>query len=67
MNFAGTLAETPLDCTDSDDSHLEDNYPRTSANEINLLSNIQREISKYMKGKGSFGQALFAHIQVLQV
>ena len=48
MNFVGTLVETPLDCTDPGDSHLEDNCPRTSANEMDLSIIIQREIAKYM-------------------
>ena len=60
MSFVGTLAETPLDCTDYNDSHLEDNFPCTSANEIDLSSIIERKIAKYMKGKGSSSQALFA-------
>ena len=60
MNFVGTLVETPLDCIDPGDSHLKDNCPRTSTNGMDQSSIIQREIAKYMKGKESSGQALFA-------
>ena len=59
-NLAGPLLETPLDWGSTEEPNHEDTNHTTSLNVIDLSAIIQKEITKYIKGKGSLAQALFA-------
>ena len=60
-NLSGPLLETPLNCGNSEEPNHEDTNHKTSLSDIDLSSIIQKEITKYIKGKRSLAQALFAH------